>query len=130
MTRVLRRPARVALAGMALVLVLGIVATATNVVPSSRAGGGTGGPPTANQLKPPQCAAINLTAISFGGGGGNQNTLVLGTAGNDNLNGAAGSDCILGGAGNDRLAGNGGIDICIGGPGTDTFNPTCETQIQ
>lgn len=131
MTRLLRRPARAALACVAIVLVLGVMATATNVVPSSRAGSGVGPPPTANQLKPPECAALNLTAIRVGGGGGGggQSTLVLGTAGNDNLVGAGGNDCIVGGAGNDRLNGNAGIDVCIGGPGTDTFHPSCETVV-
>jgi hypothetical protein len=129
MTRLLRRPARAALACVAIVLVLGVMATATNVVPSSRAGSGVGPPPTANQLKPPACAALNLTTISIGGGSGGQSTLVLGTAGNDTLTGASGSDCLVGGAGNDRLIGNGGIDVCIGGPGTDTFHPSCETVV-
>ena len=130
MTRMLRRPARAALAVTALVLLLGIVATATNVVPSSRAGSDTGAPPTANQLKPAACAALNLTSISIGGGSGGQSTLVLGTAGNDTLVGASGNDCLVGGAGNDRLIGNAGTDVCIGGPGNDVFHPSCETQIQ
>lgn len=130
MTRVLRHPARAALAGTAFVLLLGIVATATNVVPTSRAGAGAGPRPTANQLKPPACALLNLTAISMGSGGGNQNTLVLGTAGNDTLVGAAGNDCLVGGAGNDRLIGNGGFDVCVGGPGVDVFHPSCEIRIQ
>jgi Ca2+-binding RTX toxin-like protein len=127
----LRRPARLALAMIAPVLLAGIVATATNVVPTSSAGGGTGSRPTANQLKPPQCAALNLTAISTGGGGGgNLPTLILGGAGNDTLVGASENDCIVGGAGNDRLIGNGGTDVCIGGPGTDNLHPSCETAIQ
>jgi len=129
MSMSLRRPARVALATTALVLLLGIAVTATNVVPSSRAGSSAGGRPTANQLKPPACAALNLTNITYGGGGGNQNTLVLGTAGNDTLVGAAGNDCLVGGTGNDRLIGNGGIDVCLGGPGNDVLHPSCETQI-
>ncbi len=129
---VVRGLARASLVVAALVLLLGVVATATNIVPQSNAGSGGGPRPTANQLKPPECAALNLTTIRVGGGGGggNQSTLVLGTAGNDNLVGASGNDCLVGGAGNDRLNGNSGIDVCIGGPGTDTFNAHCETRIQ
>jgi hypothetical protein len=59
-----------------------------------------------------------------------EDTLVLGTAGNDTLVGAAGNDCIVGGAGNDRLIGNGGTDVCIGGPGVDVLHVSCETRIQ
>ena len=123
--------ARVALGAVALAFVLAVAVTATNVVPSSRAGSSIGARPTANELKPAACAALNLTVIVTGGGGaGNQSALVLGTAGNDTLVGAAGNDCLVGGAGNDRLNGNAGTDVCIGGAGTDTFHPSCETQIQ
>ena len=123
--------ARAALAAGALTFVLAVAVTATNVVPSSRAGSSTGAPPTANELKPAACDALDLTIIvSGGGGGGNQGALVLGTPGNDTLVGASGNDCLVGGAGNDRLIGNGGTDVCIGGPGTDTFHPSCETRIQ
>jgi len=121
--------ARVALAFAALAFVLAVVATATNVVPSTRAGGSIGPPPTANELKPAACAALNLTIVVVGGGSGGQAALVLGTAGNDNLTGAAQGDCLVGGAGNDRLNGGPGTDVCIGGAGTDTFHASCETQI-
>jgi Ca2+-binding RTX toxin-like protein len=126
----LRRPARLLLVVASLVLFLGVAATATNVVPQSNAGSGSGSAPTANQLKPPECAALDLNAISTGGGGGNLSTLILGTAGNDNLVGASGNDCLVGGAGNDRLNGNSGTDVCVGGPGNDLFHPSCETAIQ
>jgi Ca2+-binding RTX toxin-like protein len=125
-----RRPARVALAATACALLLGVVATATNVVPSSRAGSAAGPRPTANELKPPACAALDLTAISTGSGGGNQSTLILGTAGTDVLVGASGNDCIVGGAGSDLLIGNAGTDVCIGGPGFDLLHRSCETAIQ
>jgi Ca2+-binding RTX toxin-like protein len=96
---------------------------------------------TVNDLKPPECAGINLnnivvctgTGICSGTGG---NDLILGTAGSDTgLNGRIvggnGNDCILGGAGNDDLRGQGGNnDVCIGGPGNDTLNANCETRIQ
>jgi len=123
--------ARVTLTAGALTFVLAVAVTATNVVPSSRAGSSTGAPPTANELKPAACASLNLTIIlSGGGGGGNQGALVLGTSGNDTLVGASGNDCLVGGGGNDRLIGNAGTDVCIGGSGTDTFHPSCETRIQ
>ena len=57
--------------------------------------------------------------------------LVIGTsAANSNLRGKNGDDCILGGGGNDMLRGDGGTDVCIGGPRTDTFDASCENQIQ
>lgn len=87
---------------------------------------------TANTLKPPQCAALNLTAIIIGTNskGTNANELILGTPGADNLGGGGGSDCILGGGGDDVLnGGKGNGDVCIGGPGNDTFKG-CDTEIQ
>jgi Ca2+-binding RTX toxin-like protein len=127
-----RLPARIALVLAGSVLFLGVATTATNIVPSSSADSFGGGRPTANELKPPACAALDLSAVSVGGGGGGGglSTLILGTPGNDNLVGASGDDCILGGGGNDRLNGNSGTDVCIGGPGNDTFHQSCETQIQ
>jgi Ca2+-binding RTX toxin-like protein len=128
----LRLQARFALVLAGLAFFLGIVSTATNIVPSSSADSSLGGRPTANQLKPPACAALDLNAVSVGGGGGGGglSTLILGTPGNDNLVGASGNDCIVGGGGNDRLNGNSGTDVCIGGAGNDTFHHSCETQIQ
>ena len=128
-----RHPARAALAAAAAALLLGIAVTATSIVPISRAGSTSSGAPTANQLKPPQCAALNLNGILVGSGtftDNNQPHLVLGSSGVDTIRGGAGDDCILGGGGNDSLRGDGGVDVCIGGPGTDTFVNSCETQIQ
>jgi hypothetical protein len=48
--------------------------------------------------------------------------LVVGTAGNDTLNGTSGNDLLLGLDGNDTLNGLGGNDVLIGGAGTDTLN--------
>ena len=122
--------ARAALVAAGLTFVLAVAITATNVVPSTRAGGFIGPPPTANELKPPACAALNLTVIVVGSGAGGQAALVLGTAGNDNLVGGAQGDCLVGGDGNDRLNGGPGTDVCIGGAGVDIFHASCETQIQ
>ena len=127
----LRLPARLAFVFAALVLFLGVASTATNIVPSSSADSSQAGRPTANQLKPPACAALDLQAVSTNGsGGGGLSTLILGTPGNDNLVGASGNDCIVGSGGDDRLNGNAGTDVCIGGAGNDTFHQSCETQIQ
>jgi hypothetical protein len=122
-------------AGLALpllvaVLVAGAAYTAANVVAGSRAGISDSAV-TANDLKPPECAALNLSVVRGPApGGGNANALIVGTAAGESINGNGGDDCILGGGGNDSLRGNGGKDVCVGGPGTDTFHSTCETKIQ
>jgi hypothetical protein len=82
-----------------------------------------------NDLKPPECASLTLTALVTGATGTNAADLQLGTPAADNLNGKAGNDCIIGGAGDDTINGGGGTDICIGGPGTDTFT-NCATSYQ
>jgi Ca2+-binding RTX toxin-like protein len=123
----------VALGTIALALSLGIAMTATSVVPSSRAGSTDAGRPTANQLKPAACAALNLVTVVVGAGpvnGTGAADLIIGSAAADTIAGRGGSDCLVGGAGNDALRGDGGSDVCIGGPGLDTFHATCETQIQ
>ena len=115
-----------------LVVFLGVVFTASTVVPTSRAGRDTDSV-TANKLKPSACAALTLAGIRTGSGTFNDtaaSNLVLGSAGVDTIRGMNGSDCILGGAANDSVRGDGGTDVCIGGPGTDTFHSSCETQIQ
>ena len=131
MTRV--RPGRLAvLPLLALVVFLGVVLTASTVVPASKAGRSTRSI-TVNDLKPSACSALTLAGITAGSGtinDGAASNLVLGSAAVDTMRGNNGNDCILGGAGNDSLRGDAGTDVCIGGAGTDTFNSTCETQIQ
>ena len=122
-----RVPLLIALA--VVVLAAGTAFTAANTVASSRIGAGGSGI-TANDLKPPACAALNLTRIRVGTGGGGGSALVLGSPGIDNLSGGGGNDCILGGGGTDIIRGNGGTDVCIGGPGLDVFLSGCETIIQ
>jgi hypothetical protein len=51
----------------ALVLVVGAALTATNTVASSRLGETRRGV-TANDLKPPECAGLNLTSVVAGSG--------------------------------------------------------------
>ena len=102
---------------------------------------------TANDLKPAECAALNLTNIVVAGNGTAGNDLILGTAGNDTMRGSDGDDCIVGGGGddtldgqkdndivlgqdgNDSLKGSQGTDICDGGAGTDSGHKSCETEI-
>ena len=115
-----------------LVVFLGVVLTASTVVPGSKAGRDTDSV-TANRLKPSACAALALAGITAGSGTFNDSAasnLVLGSTSVDTIRGMNGNDCILGGAGNDSLRGDGGTDVCIGGTGTDTFHASCETQIQ
>jgi hypothetical protein len=89
--------------------------------------------PSINSKKPAECT-MNIVAIVVCTGGvcdgakGNVNELILGTTGNDTINGNGGRDCILGGDGNDAISGNGGGDVCFGGLGSDTFNK-CETTV-
>lgn len=115
---------------LACALWAGVALAASTVVPASRAGA-SAQPITANALKPTACAAISLTGLVTGSGAfsdTNASRLVLGSAAADSIRGR--NDCILGGGGDDFLRGDGGIDVCIGGPGLDTFDPSCETQLQ
>lgn len=125
-------PALILIALITLILISSVSAlAATNTVPGTRIGQQIRSI-TANELKPPECAAINLTAIVVCTGGNcngsGASELLLGTANGERLRGRGGSDCIIGGGGDDELTGNGASDVCIGGPGTDTF-ASCETQI-
>jgi RTX calcium-binding nonapeptide repeat (4 copies) len=122
-------PLRVVPLPIAVALVTLAAFAAANAVPASRLGNYRT-PTSANALKPPECAALNLVEIHVGSGGGGGNSLILGTSGDDNLVGASGDDCLVGGAGNDSLKGNAGNDVCIGGPGVDTFHQSCEIKIQ
>ena len=121
-----RRTAAMVLA--ALLGLVGVATTATNLVAPSRAGVGVLAA-TANELKPPECASLDLEEIRVAGGGGGAGHagLVLGTSGNDRIVGGGGPDCIVAGAGNDDINAGGGDDICIGGQGTDTLK-NCEVQ--
>lgn len=84
----------------------------------------------ANALKPPECAALNLTAIVMGSGefeGGTANELLLGTSASQRIRGRDGNDCVIGGAGTDEIRGDAGTDVCIGSI-TSTFQD-CETIV-
>lgn len=110
-------------------LVFGL--TGTNLVPVSVAGTHQQ-PITANDLKPPECAGLNLTRVVGGSlvvDGNAENDLLLGSEHTDLMDGREGDDCIVGGPNDDSLTGGPGIDVCLGGGGTDTFLG-CETEIQ
>jgi Ca2+-binding RTX toxin-like protein len=61
--------------------------------------------------------AANAAPTCFG-----QPATMVGTAGNNTMNGTAGVDVIMGMAGNDTINGLGGNDLLCGGKGTDTVN--------
>lgn len=115
---------------MLLVMCVTAAFTASSIVAASRAAIGTF-TVTANNLKPSQCAALNLTRVrGIGSPGGTAGaSLFVGNAANNTMVGGSSSDCIVGGAGNDAINGAGGTDVCLGGAGTDTFT-NCETAIQ
>lgn len=73
-------------------------------------------PVTANDLKPPECASLDLQNIITGNGtffGTTGNDLILGSVIPDVVDGVEGNDCIIGGSGDDTL---------INGSGTSTQN--------
>jgi Ca2+-binding RTX toxin-like protein len=106
---------------------------------------------SANDLKPSECSALNLTHIVTGSGnlqGSNGSDLILGGASADKINAKKGNDCVLGGdgedelrggddddvllggPGNDDLQGEKGHDTCYGGPGNDTSDGSCEVMYE
>lgn len=146
-----------ALTGMillVLVAALSAVAASNTVRPSSVSD--TSQPITANDLKPSECAALNLSNTVTGTGtltGTLDNDLMLGSVAGDHISAELGGDCVLGGDhhdtlhgessgaliggddvllgghGDDTIDGGPGTDICHGGPGTDVFH-NCETIYQ
>ena len=81
-----------------------------------------------NDFKPPECASLYIDRFDPGVPG-SFGVLILGTSGNDNLDGAGTDDCIVGGGGNDKIQGKGGNDILIGGDGDDTLDGGKDTDI-
>jgi Ca2+-binding RTX toxin-like protein len=89
-------------------------------------------PITANDLKPPECAGLNLIEVVIwqdGMGRDRDSSLILGSPNADTIFAGKGDDCVLGGGGNDAIDGNQGRDVCIGGPGMDTFK-NCSVRVQ
>jgi Ca2+-binding RTX toxin-like protein len=91
---------------------------ATNTVDESGASN-TFHQATAEELKPSECNGITLDNIAIGSDSTGNNSLILGSAGGDNLTGKDGDDCIIGGGGNDSLKGQKGDDVLLGGPGAN-----------
>jgi hypothetical protein len=94
---------------------------------------------TANNLKPAECAGLNLATLVVASGavsGSSGNDLILGGVGVDTIRGSSpavnntdGDDCILGGSGGDTILGDAiwwtflgeGDDVLLGGAGNDTI---------
>lgn len=119
------------LLALALAIGVGAVLTATNTLPTTRAGQSAEAI-AANSLKPGACGGISLSDRAVGSGsfsGTGASELVIGSGGADTIAALGGSDCVLGGGGDDEIDGGAGADVCLGGAGTDTFID-CETEIQ
>ena len=115
-------------------ITLGIIigSAAANIVPASYASE-SNHTVSAQDLAPPECAnmgLVNIISLSEGESPKNTNNLILGTSGNDTINGKKGNDCIIGGGGNDEIYGKRGDDVILGGDGDDIIvggrdNDTC-----
>jgi Ca2+-binding RTX toxin-like protein len=62
---------------------------------------------------------LSFFHIVIGSDSVGDNSLILGSAGGDNLSGKDGDDCILGGGGNDSIKGQKGEDVLLGGLGVN-----------
>lgn len=90
-----------------------------------------------HDLAPAECSSISslLTAVVVCTGGSCSGStaaeLILGTAGDDQIDGKNGSDCILGGSGNDSLNGGNDDDVLIGNDGDDVLDagPKKDTDV-
>lgn len=116
--RFLRLP-MVLLAGLILFSVASAAAAGNTIATSATSDQSF--PVTANQLKPPECASLDLQSVIIGGLPNAGSDLVIGTPGDDILRGGQGDDCIVGGGGNDRINGGTGADIILGGEGDDVL---------
>ena len=129
------RPARRASRLLGLLATVAVTAATTgllasNSVPATRLGR-VSIAITANDLKPAECASVNVTNIVTGSGvltGTSGNDLVLGSSGIDLIDAGAGDDCAVGGSGLDTIAGGLGTDVCIGNNGA--VFATCETEVR
>jgi len=65
---------------------------------------------------------INMNIAGYPDTNRPANDIILGTPGNDTINGGGGGDYICGGAGNDTISGGGENDIIDGGAGNDTLD--------
>lgn len=80
-------------------------------------------PPT-----PAACAGMTFDKIIVGTEGNDTingtglRELIFGLGGNDTISGGAGNDCVVGGEGSDKLSGGSGNDKLLGEAGNDTLN--------
>ena len=125
-TKKFRNLVLIVLLTLVLVSVVSALA-ATNVVPVTHLSGQTS-EITAREMAPPECDSIRNTLEDYFvcssttcNGNGNTNELILGTAGDDTIDGKNGDDCIVGGGGNDALYRGNGNDVLVGGPGSDNL---------
>lgn len=84
-------------------------------------------PLVANDLRPPECASLDLAVVRSADGGpvGPENTLVLGGSSASSLVGGDGNDCLVGSAATEHFDGGGGHNICIA-PNPSAILVNCE----
>ena len=121
----LRLYARFIASGLLLLVIASLLSglAAANTVPISKIVNSSR-PITLNDLKPAECAALNLTTLVTGSGkfsGTAGNDLILGSPAADDIRGNAGTDCVLGGGGDDKLDGREHNDVLLGGPDSDNI---------
>jgi hypothetical protein len=77
---------------------------------------------------PTACAGMTFDSVLVGTSGndnlngGNGRDLIFALGGNDRVEGGNGDDCIVGGPGDDTLLGNNGNDRILGGTGNDSLH--------
>ncbi len=75
---------------------------------------------------PPLCFGVPATIVGTAGNdiinGTAGNDVIVGGDGNDTINGLGGNDRICGDAGNDTINGGNGDELVLGGPGADVIN--------
>lgn len=96
--------------------------SASNSFPSTSRIMDTTYPLDSNQFLPTECQGRVTISMIATTSNPPQAALILGTTGNDTLNGGAGPDCIVSGAGNDTLSGGAGTTVFVGGAGTDIIS--------
>lgn len=108
------------------VLMTGVAAS--NIVPPSHAGA-TSQVVTANDLKPAQCGALNLSVVVTGPGdsGATANQLLLAGPSATTVVGGSGDDCIVASTSVATIDGGTGTNVCFGGSSTVFTN--CQTQV-
>ena len=109
-------------------VVLATAVAASNIIPPSHAGA-TSIAVTANDLKPAQCAGLNLSVVVSGPGdpAATANQLLLVSPAYTDAVGGSGDDCIDASSSIATIDGRGGTNVCFGGASTVFTN--CQTQV-